>query len=132
VYSSRALISVGRARCPLGFAGSALVSCLSRHWEHGIRSPLAVVRRFLDEMYATPDHWRRRIEPAARRTEKGGRGKSEGDGEGLRVLGGVGLATARRYDEPWDFSESLGFASAGLAKTRSLCVFDSRIVRSPQ
>ena len=28
-----------------------------RHWEQGIRSPSAVVRRFLDEMNATPDHW---------------------------------------------------------------------------
>jgi putative transcriptional regulator len=41
-----------------------------RHWEQGIRSPSAVVRRFLDEMNATPDHWRRRIELAVRRTQK--------------------------------------------------------------
>jgi putative transcriptional regulator len=39
-----------------------------RHWEQGIRSPSAVVRRFLDEMNATPDHWRRRIDAAIRRT----------------------------------------------------------------
>jgi DNA-binding transcriptional regulator YiaG len=55
----------------LGVEVSAL-----RHWEQGIRSPSAVVRRFLDEMNATPDHWRGRIEMAARRTQKGGRGKS--------------------------------------------------------
>lgn len=42
-----------------------------RHWEQGIRSPSAVVRRFLDEMNAAPDHWLRRIEIAVRRTEKG-------------------------------------------------------------
>jgi DNA-binding transcriptional regulator YiaG len=42
-----------------------------RHWEQGIRSPSAVVRRFLDEMNATPDHWRRRIETVVRRTRKG-------------------------------------------------------------
>jgi putative transcriptional regulator len=47
-----------------------------RHWEQGIRSPSAVVRRFLDEMNATPDHWRRRIESAVRRTEKRASGKS--------------------------------------------------------
>jgi DNA-binding transcriptional regulator YiaG len=41
-----------------------------RHWEQGIRSPSAVVRRFLDEMNATPDHWLRRIEMATRRTQK--------------------------------------------------------------
>ena len=35
----------------LGVEVSAL-----RHWEQGIRSPSAVVRRFLDEMNATPDH----------------------------------------------------------------------------
>jgi len=50
----------------LGVEVSAL-----RHWEQGIRSPSAVVRRFLDEMNATPDHWRRRIETAVRRTQKG-------------------------------------------------------------
>jgi DNA-binding transcriptional regulator YiaG len=49
----------------LGVEVSAL-----RHWEQGIRSPSAVVRRFLDEMNATPDHWRRRIETAVRRTGK--------------------------------------------------------------
>jgi len=49
----------------LGVKVSAL-----RHWEQGIRSPSAVVRRFLDEMNATPDHWRRRIETAVRRTRK--------------------------------------------------------------
>jgi DNA-binding transcriptional regulator YiaG len=46
-----------------------------RHWEQGIRSPSAVVRRFLDELNATPDHWRRRIESAVRRTQNGVRGK---------------------------------------------------------
>ena len=50
----------------LGVEVSAL-----RHWEQGIRSPSAVVRRFLDEMNATPDHWRRRIETVVRRTRKG-------------------------------------------------------------
>jgi DNA-binding transcriptional regulator YiaG len=50
----------------LGVEVSAL-----RHWEQGIRSPSAVVRRFLDEMNATPEHWRRRIETAVRRTQKG-------------------------------------------------------------
>ena len=50
----------------LGVEVSAL-----RHWEQGIRSPSAVVRRFLDEMNATPDHWRGRIETAVRRTRKG-------------------------------------------------------------
>jgi putative transcriptional regulator len=55
----------------LGVEVSAL-----RHWEQGIRSPSAVVRRFLDEMNATPDHWRRRIESAIRRTEKRVTGKS--------------------------------------------------------
>jgi DNA-binding transcriptional regulator YiaG len=50
----------------LGVEVSAL-----RHWEQGIRSPSAVVRRFLDEMNATPDHWRGRIETAVRRTQKG-------------------------------------------------------------
>ena len=50
----------------LGVEVSAL-----RHWEQGIRSPSAVVRRFLDEMNATPDHWRTRIETAVRRTQKG-------------------------------------------------------------
>ena len=55
----------------LGVEVSAL-----RHWEQGIRSPSAVVRRFLDEMNATPDHWRGRIETAVRRTQKEGGGKS--------------------------------------------------------
>jgi DNA-binding transcriptional regulator YiaG len=41
-----------------------------RHLEQGIRSPSAVVRRFLDEMNATPGHWRERIETAVRRTQK--------------------------------------------------------------
>ncbi len=50
----------------LGVEVSAL-----RHWEQGIRSPSAVVRRFLDEMNTTPDHWRGRIETAVRRTQKG-------------------------------------------------------------
>ncbi len=50
----------------LGVEVSAL-----RHWEQGIRSPSAVVRRFLDEMNATPDHWRGRIEAAVRRTQNG-------------------------------------------------------------
>ncbi len=50
----------------LGVEVSAL-----RHWEQGIRSPSAVVRRFLDEMNATPDHWWGRIETAVRRTQKG-------------------------------------------------------------
>jgi DNA-binding transcriptional regulator YiaG len=50
----------------LGVEVSAL-----RHWEQGIRSPSAVVRRFLDEMNATPDHWRGRIEAAVRRSQKG-------------------------------------------------------------
>lgn len=54
----------------LGVEVSAL-----RHWEQGIRSPSAVVRRFLDEMNATPEHWRRRIEMAVRRTQKESRGK---------------------------------------------------------
>ena len=40
------------------------------HWEQGIRSPSAVVRRFLDEMNATPDHWWGRIEAAVRRTRR--------------------------------------------------------------
>jgi putative transcriptional regulator len=48
----------------LGVEVSAL-----RHWEQGIRSPSAVVRRFLDEMNATPDHWRRRIESVVRTTQ---------------------------------------------------------------
>ncbi len=55
----------------LGVEVSAL-----RHWEQGIRSPSAVVRRFLDEMNATPDHWLARIEMAARRTQRGARGKT--------------------------------------------------------
>ena len=55
----------------LGVEVSAL-----RHWEQGIRSPSAVVRRFLDEMNATPDHWRRRIEMVVSRTQKEGGGKS--------------------------------------------------------
>ena len=46
-----------------------------RHWEQGIRSPSAVVRRFLDEMNATPDHWWGRIEMAVHRTPKGAQGK---------------------------------------------------------
>ena len=50
----------------LGVEVSAL-----RHWEQGIRSPSAVVRRFLDEMNATPDHWWTRIETAVRRAQKG-------------------------------------------------------------
>ena len=50
----------------LGVEVSAL-----RHWEQGIRAPSAVVRRFLDEMNATPDHWSGRIETAVRRTQKG-------------------------------------------------------------
>ena len=50
----------------LGVEVSAL-----RHWEQGIRSPSAVVRRFLDEMNATPDHWWGRIEAAVRRTQEG-------------------------------------------------------------
>jgi DNA-binding transcriptional regulator YiaG len=54
----------------LGVEVSAL-----RHWEQGLRSPSAVVRRFLDEMNATPDHWRGRIETAVRRTQKKGPGK---------------------------------------------------------
>ncbi len=54
----------------LGVEVSAL-----RHWEQGIRSPSAVVRRFLDEMNATPDHWWGRIETAVRRTRKGAHGK---------------------------------------------------------
>jgi DNA-binding transcriptional regulator YiaG len=54
----------------LGVEVSAL-----RHWEQGIRSPSAVVRRFLDEMNATPEHWRGRIETAVRRTQKGAHGK---------------------------------------------------------
>lgn len=54
----------------LGVEVSAL-----RHWEQGIRSPSAVVRRFLDEMNSTPEHWRRRIEMVVRRIEKKGRGK---------------------------------------------------------
>jgi DNA-binding transcriptional regulator YiaG len=54
----------------LGVEVSAL-----RHWEQGIRSPSAVVRRFLDEMNATPDHWWGRIEAAVRRTQKGALGK---------------------------------------------------------
>jgi DNA-binding transcriptional regulator YiaG len=54
----------------LGVEVSAL-----RHWEQGIRSPSAVVRRFLDEMNATPDHWRPKIETAVRRTQKGSNGK---------------------------------------------------------
>jgi len=54
----------------LGVEVSAL-----RHWEQGIRSPSAVVRRFLDEMNATPDHWWRRIETAVRRTQKGALGR---------------------------------------------------------
>jgi DNA-binding transcriptional regulator YiaG len=49
----------------LGVEVSAL-----RHWEQGIRSPSAVVRRFLDEMNATPGHWRTRIETAVRRIQK--------------------------------------------------------------
>ena len=49
----------------LGVEVSAL-----RHWDPGIRSPSAVVRRFLDEMNATPDHWRTLIETAVRRTQK--------------------------------------------------------------
>jgi DNA-binding transcriptional regulator YiaG len=53
----------------LGVEVSAL-----RHWEQGIRAPSSVVRRFLDEMNATPDHWRKRIETAVRRTQKGGAG----------------------------------------------------------
>jgi putative transcriptional regulator len=55
----------------LGVEVSAL-----RHWEQGIRSPSAVVRRFLDEMNATPDHWRRRIDAAVRRTQKAAHGRS--------------------------------------------------------
>jgi putative transcriptional regulator len=54
----------------LGVEVSAL-----RHWEQGIRSPSAVVRRFLDEMNATPDHWLGRIQTAVRRTQKGALGK---------------------------------------------------------
>jgi DNA-binding transcriptional regulator YiaG len=54
----------------LGVEVSAL-----RHWEQGIRSPSAVVRRFLDEMNATPEHWRGRIETAVRRTQKKAPGK---------------------------------------------------------
>jgi DNA-binding transcriptional regulator YiaG len=54
----------------LGVEVSAL-----RHWEQGIRSPSAVVRRFLDEMNATPDHWSGRIEAAVRRTQEEARGK---------------------------------------------------------
>jgi putative transcriptional regulator len=50
----------------LGVEVSAL-----RHWEQGIRSPSAVVRRFLDEMNATPDDWLARIETAVRRTQRG-------------------------------------------------------------
>jgi DNA-binding transcriptional regulator YiaG len=46
-----------------------------RHWEQGIRSPSAVVRRFLDEMNISPEHWRGRIETAARRVQKEVRGK---------------------------------------------------------
>jgi DNA-binding transcriptional regulator YiaG len=55
----------------LGVEVSAL-----QHWEQGIRSPPAVVRRFLDEMNATPEHWHRRIEMVIRRTQKDGRRKS--------------------------------------------------------
>ena len=54
----------------LGVEVSAL-----RHWEQGIRSPSAIVRRFLDEMNATPDHWWERIETAVRRAQEGPRGK---------------------------------------------------------
>jgi putative transcriptional regulator len=50
----------------LGVEVSAL-----RHWDQGIRSPSAVVRRFLDEMNATPDHWLGRIDAVVRRTRKG-------------------------------------------------------------
>ncbi len=50
----------------LGVEVSAL-----RHWEQGIRSPSAVVRRFLDEMNATPAHWSGRIEAVVRRAQKG-------------------------------------------------------------
>ena len=57
------------ARC-LGVQVSAL-----RHWEQGIRSPSGVVRRFLDEINATLEHWRRRIEMVARRRLKGARGQ---------------------------------------------------------
>jgi DNA-binding transcriptional regulator YiaG len=46
-----------------------------RHWEQGIRSPSAVVRRFLDEMNISPEHWRGRIETAARRVQKEVRAK---------------------------------------------------------
>ncbi len=42
-----------------------------RHWEQGIRSPSAVVRRFLDEMNVIPDHGRTRIETAVRRPRGG-------------------------------------------------------------
>ena len=40
-----------------------------RHWEQGVRSPSAIVRRFLDEMNATPDHWWKRIDTAVRRAQ---------------------------------------------------------------
>ena len=46
-----------------------------RHWEQGIRSPSATVRRFLDEMNATSDHWSERIETAVRRAQERSRGK---------------------------------------------------------
>ena len=51
-------VSVCRNRCSRSSAarGPAL-----RHGQQGIRSPLAVVRWFPDEMNATPDHWRGRI-----------------------------------------------------------------------
>lgn len=50
----------------LGVEVSAL-----RHWEQGLRTPSAVVRRFLDEMNAAPDHWRTRIQRAVKRTQIG-------------------------------------------------------------
>ena len=74
-----------------------------RHWEQGIRSPSAVVRRFLDEMNATPDHWRRRIATVVRRNSRRKRRGKE--------LKGMNVKKPRHHDIVGDIDPCPGLLS---------------------
>jgi putative transcriptional regulator len=32
-----------------------------RGWEQGLKPPVPIARRFMDELNISPDHWRRRV-----------------------------------------------------------------------
>ncbi|QDV39153.1 helix-turn-helix domain-containing protein [Tautonia plasticadhaerens] len=58
---------VRRVRGLLGMSQAVFAGFLGvdantvRSWEQGVRPPSGVARRFMDEIEAAPDHWRRRV-----------------------------------------------------------------------